>query len=222
MNFYMVCSTLGEDVCQSEDSVVSQQVGTQALDTLRELAGALDPIFWDLNPVGVYEAMTLADRYTYCPFAYGYSNYSRIGYARRTLEFGDMVEIDGRRCRSTLGGAGLAISSRCAKVEAALEYITFVAGPVCQRTLYCESGGQPGHRSAWTDDRVNSMCHNHFRNTLAALDRAYLRPRYPGYIYFQDRAGAPIRDYMRTGGDPRAVLADLNALYRESRRERLP
>jgi len=218
MNFYMVCSTLGQDVCQVEDCVVSAEVGTQALGMLRELALALDPIFWDLNPVQVYEAMTLTDRYTYCPFAYGYSNYSRIGYARRLLEFGDMVEIDGRRCLTTLGGAGLAISSRCAERQAALEYAAFVADPVCQRTLYFDSGGQPGHRSAWTDDRVNAACRDHFRNTLPALDRAFLRPRYPGYIYFQDRAGAPIRDYMRSGGDERAVLSHLNALYRESQK----
>ncbi len=218
MNFYMVCSTLGQDVCQGEDCMVSPQVGAQALGMLRKLALALDPVFWDLNPVRVYEAMTLTDRYTYCPFAYGYSNYSRLGYARRPLEFGDLVEIEGRRCRTTLGGAGLAVSSRCGEVKAALKYAAFVADPVCQRTFYYDSGGQPGHRSAWTDERVNATCRDYFRNTLPALDRAFLRPRYPGYLYFQDRAGAPIRDYMRTGGDERALLADLNALYHKSQK----
>ncbi len=220
MNFYMVCSTLGEDVCQNEDFVVSPQVGAQALGMLRELALALDPVFWDLNPVRVYEAMTLADRFIYCPFAYGYSNYSRRGYARKLLAFGDMVEIDGRPCRTTLGGADLAISSRCKTVKAALEYAAFVADPNCQRTLYYDSGGQPGHRSAWTDDRVNASCRYHFRSTLPALDRAFLRPRYPGYIYFQDRAAAPVRDYMRDGGDAHALLANLNGLYHESQKAR--
>jgi multiple sugar transport system substrate-binding protein len=111
MNFYMICSTLGEDVCQGRDAVVSPPVGLQALEMLRELAQALDGIFWDLNPIGVYEQMTLTDRYAFCPFAYGYSNYSRPGYARKPLDFGDLVEVSGRRCRTTLGGAGLAISS---------------------------------------------------------------------------------------------------------------
>jgi multiple sugar transport system substrate-binding protein len=219
MNFYMVCSTLGEDVCQAADCVVSQEVGVRALGMLRELARVLDPAFWNLNPLGVYEAMTLTDRYAYCPFAYGYSNYSRPGYARRLLEFGEMVEIDGRRCRTTLGGAGLAISSRCKEVKAALDYAAFVADPVCQRTLYYDSGGQPGHRSAWLDDHVNAASCNYFLNTLPALDRAFLRPRSPGYIYFQDRAGNPIRDYMQNGGDERAVLASLNALYQKSQKE---
>jgi len=53
MDFYMVCSTLGEDVCQGLDSVVSPQDGVQALEMLRELALTLDPVFWDLNPIGV-------------------------------------------------------------------------------------------------------------------------------------------------------------------------
>jgi len=217
MNFYMVCATLGEEVCQSEDCVVSSQVGAQALSMLRELALLLDPLFGNLNPIRVYETMTLTDRYAYCPFAYGYSNYARAGYARRPLDFGDMVEIEGQRCRTTLGGAGLAISARCVKREVALQYAAFVADPVSQRTIYFENGGQPGHRSAWTDERANALCRDYFRNTLPALDRAFLRPRFPGYIYFQDRAGVPIREYMREGGDEQRVLAGLDALYRESR-----
>jgi multiple sugar transport system substrate-binding protein len=218
MTFYMLCSTLGEDVCQDDEHVVSPQVGMQALGMLRELALLLDPFFWELNPVRVYEAMTLTDRYAYCPFAYGYSNYSRLGYARALLDFGDMIEIEGRRCRTTLGGAGLGISSGCAHREIALDYAAFVADPVCQRTLYTDSGGQPAHRLAWTDERVNKVCRDFFRNTLPALDRAFLRPRYPGYLYFQNRAGTSIRDYMRAGGGERALLANLDRLYRESRK----
>ncbi|MGA2076477.1 MAG: extracellular solute-binding protein [Terriglobia bacterium] len=222
MNFYMVCSTLGEDVAQSAERVVSAEVGVQALGMLRELAQSLDPLFFDLNPIRVYEAMTVTDRFAYCPFAYGYNNYSRDGYARRPLEFGDLVEIDGRKCRTTLGGAGLAVSSRCAGVEAALDYAAFVADPGCQRTLYFENGGQPGHRTAWTDTRVNAACRNFFINTLPALDRAFLRPRYPGYLRFQDGAGAPVRDYLRQGGDERTLLGRLDSLYRESQKEGQP
>ncbi len=55
--------------------------------------------------------------------------------------------------------------------------------------------GNPGHRSAWLDDEVNRRSSDYFRNYLArALDRAYLRPRFPGYLHFQDHAGAPIRE----------------------------
>ena len=222
MNFYMVCSTLGEDVAQSAERMVSAEVGVRALGMLRVLAQSLDPLFFDLNPIRVYEAMTATDRFAYCPFAYGYNNYARDGYARRPLEFGDLVEIDGRPCRTTLGGAGLAISSRCAGREAALDYAAFVADPLCQRTLYFENGGQPGYRTAWTDARVNAACRNFFINTLTALDRAFLRPRCPGYLRFQEHAGAQIRYYLRHGGDERKLLEWLDWLYRESQREGQP
>ena len=43
---------------------------------------------------------------------------------------------------------------------------------------------------------------NYFKNTLPALDRAYLRPRFPGYLHFQHHGGAPIRKYLMNGGNP--------------------
>ena len=216
MSFYMVCSTLGEDIAQSADRLVSPDIGRRALTMLRELAALLAPESFSRNPIQVYEAMTTSDDYAYCPFAYGYSNYSRDGYARRKLIFQDMPALEGRPLRSTLGGAGLAISAHCRNREAAASYARFVASPSIQRTLYAEAGGQPGHRAAWQDDELNRRTSNYFRNTLPALDRAFLRPRYNGYMRFQDHAGAPLREFLMHGGDERLLLRELDRLYRES------
>ena len=91
--------------------------------------------------------MAAGDTIAYCPFAYGYSNYSRDGYARRLLKFGGLVDD----LRSTLGGTGLAISARTANKAMAVEYARYAAGAECQRTIYTQGGGQPGHRAAWLD-----------------------------------------------------------------------
>lgn len=40
MEFYMLCVTLGEEPCISEDEVVSEETGTRALEMLRELTSA--------------------------------------------------------------------------------------------------------------------------------------------------------------------------------------
>lgn len=216
MNFYMLCSTLGEDVCQEPDRVVSPEIGATALRMLRELSELLGPEIFSRNPIQVYQAMTEGDDFAYCPFAYGYSNYSRRGYARQSLVFDDLVTVDGRRCRSTLGGTGLAISARSTHPEIAARYAGFVASPGVQRTLYTDAGGQPGHRVAWQDAHVNRNTANFFRNTLPALDRAFLRPRYHGHMHFQDDAGAPIREYLMNGGDERVLLQHLDQLYSES------
>ena len=217
MNLYLLCSSLGEDPFGTRAKVVSEETGVRALNLLRELLALCPPACFSWNPLATYEAMALGSTLAYCPFAYAYSNYARHGYAPHRLEFGDMVScIEGSRCRSTLGGTGLAISRRCQHKDTAAAYAQFVASPECQRTLYVESGGQPGHRSVWLDPKVNELTHGFFQNTLEAHDRAYLRPRYHGYLHFQDHAGDVVREFLLRGGDARPTLAQLNSIYLES------
>ncbi|MGI4866079.1 MAG: ABC transporter substrate-binding protein [Janthinobacterium lividum] len=219
MSFYMFCCSLGEDPCQREDEVVSKAVGVQALQLFRELASKVDPACFQRNPIQVYEAMTQTDELAYCPFAYGYSNYARRGYARRLLHFHDMVALapGGTRLRSTLGGTGLAISAKCTDVATAVRYAEFVASPACQQALYFDNGGQPGHLSAWQDAHINAQSSQYFASTLPALQRAFLRPRYHGHMFFQDHAGEPVRQYLLNGGSETVLLTQLNDLYRQSR-----
>ncbi len=217
MNWYMLCATQGEAPFAEREWAVSDAMSLQALEQLRELAALCPREIFGWNPIAVYEALSRRDDYVYCPFAYGYSNYSRAGYSDALLTFDDMVAIDGHgRCQTTLGGTGLAISTGCQAVDVARDYAMFTADPGIQRTLFFENGGQPGHRSAWLDAEVNRRANNFFLNTLPALDRAYLRPRFPGYLHFQDLAGAPIREYLMHGGDAKAVLAKLKALFAEA------
>ncbi len=220
MNFYMMCCTLGEDVCTGEEEVVSPDIGVEALKLLRALVVKMDPQIFDWNPIRVYEAMTQTDKYLYCPWAYGYSNYSRSGYASKLLHFHDMVDIGGKgKAISTLGGTGLAVSAQCREIEMAMHYAQYVASPECQQSVFFGGGGQPGHRSSWTDGHTNALTADFFKNTLPALDRSFLRPRYNGHMYFQDRAGAPIRDYLINGGEEKALLDQLNRLYIKSKKE---
>ncbi|MBB3210382.1 multiple sugar transport system substrate-binding protein [Rhodopirellula rubra] len=221
MNFYMLCCVPDSDLFVSEDCVVNDELGMQALEQLRELASYQSSEIFEWNPIQVYEAMSRRDDIAYCPFAYGYSNYSRRGYAPNLLYFGDVVSKDGYPLRTTLGGTGLAISSHCKHPEVAAQFAQMVAGRDYQQTQFAENGGQPGHRAAWEDEENNRRTKNYFANTLPCLDRAYLRPRYSGSLQFQDRdgGGAPIRDYMMHGGDPKQVMQTLNQMYRDSRKD---
>ena len=133
--------------------------------------------------------------------------------------FTELVSIDGNPCRSTLGGTGLAISSSCKHRDIALEYAAFTASPQTQQTIFFQSGGQPGHRSAWESEYVNDASLNFFRNTLPTLNRTYLRPRFPGYLHFQDHAGDHVRDYLVHGGNPKQTLEKMARLYRESKNQ---
>jgi multiple sugar transport system substrate-binding protein len=218
MAFYMLCGAAGEEPFLRSDRLVAEQVGAGALAHLADLARACGPECLYRNPIATYELMASGDRIAYCPFAYGYSNYARHGYARELLRFGGLVTMpDGRRLCSTLGGAGLAISRRCTEVSSAVEYCCFVAGAACQSGLYFASGGQPGHRSAWEDPSVNAACQSFFQDTLPVLDEAYLRPRFHGYLKFQQDAGPVLHRFLSAGGDPRRVCNELEQIYRNVR-----
>lgn len=216
MNFYMFCIAAGKTPFDSMEQVTDAATGRQALQWMTELWSRVDKKMFTCNPIAVAEVMSVTDDYWYCPFAYGYSNYCRRGYARRLLHYTDLVSMGGQKLRSTLGGTGIAVSASSLHPAEAVAFAAWIVSPDIQATLYTETGGQPGHRTAWEDISANRNTLNYFTNTLPALDRAYIRPRYNGYLHFQDHAGNPIQHYLQYGGRPEEVLEKINELYRNS------
>jgi len=212
MNFYMFCCTLGENPFSQPGKVISRPTGLQALQLYKTLIKKIDPICFELNPIKVYELMSTTDQFSYCPFAYGYSNYARKGYADHPLQFTDLVSLDGRPLITTIGGTGLAVSAYCMYKSKAIAYLQYTTSAAVQEHLYFDTGGQPAHRQAWVAKANNLVTGNFFLQTLPALERSYLRPRYNGYIHFQDHAGDLIRAYLISGGQPEKVLSDLDHL----------
>jgi multiple sugar transport system substrate-binding protein len=216
MSFYMYCCSLGEAPFQSQEKVISLETGTKALKMFRELAQLIDPANFNRNPIQVYEAMVHSDAIAYCPFAYGYSNYSRTGYSQNLLHFYDLVKLNNQPMISSLGGTGLAVSSFSQHIPEAIQYAEFTGSSQVQQNIFADNGGQPGHLQAWKSERINGITHDYFKNTLPTLERAFLRPRYSGHMYFQDHAGDVVRDYLMNGGNEASVLAEMNALYTKS------
>ena len=120
------------------------------------------------------------------------------------------------RFQTTIGGTGLAVSAASRFPEQALDFARFVAEAECQRTMYVQHGGQPGHRGAWIDPEADRLTGGFFSSVLPVMQRGYLRPRYHGYLHFQDQAGDPLRDCLMKGGDPDEALDAMDAMYRDS------
>ncbi len=219
MHTYTLCEALGGSPFSIPAELAPEGVIASALDMLRELVALCDPVCLERNPIRVAEWMsTVADdgRASYCPLAYGYSNYSRPGYAAYVLQAGGLVSFQGNRLRSTLGGAGLAVSARTRHPRECMDYAAFVAAPTTQRGIYFEAGGQPGHRSAWTDPVINARCSDFFSATLETHDEALLRPQHPGYMDFQN-AGSPVAHAAVAGTMSVAQAAkELNRLYADA------
>lgn len=218
MNFYSLCIAHGETPFTAPDRICAREVGHAALGRLRELLARCDRGCWNRNPIASHDLVASAEntQLLYCPLAYGYSNYARTGYAAHRLSSGEPPTIAGQPLRTTLGGAGLGISATTRHPRVAAAYAEFVASGATQRTLYTQSGGQPGHRTAWLDAENNRIAGGYFAATLPVLDRAYLRPRYAGYLKFQDRAGPVLHEALQGRVADSAALDQLDVLYRES------
>lgn len=217
MNFYTFCIACGEEPFLSGDEVVHEETGIQAIETMKQLYSRVDRRFFNCNPIAVAELMSKDNSYLYCPFAYGYSNYSRAGYAAHRLVYTEVVHLNGKQLRTTIGGTGLAVSAFGQHQAAALEFAQYVVGGACQRSLYVEHGGQPGHLSAWKDPLANQLTYDFFTSVLPLMENGYVRPRYNGYLHFQDHAGNPLQLCLMEDGDPRVALQRMNKIYRESR-----
>lgn len=218
MHSYTFCAALGHAPFADASGVAPDVVLAAAFAELRRLVELCDPACLERNPIRTAEWMSQNDdpRAAYCPFAYGYSNYSRPGYATRVLHAGGLVTFSGRRLRSTLGGAGIAVSARTRHPREGMDFARFTASPQVQKGLYFQAGGQPGHRAAWTDDAVNAASNNFFRNTLATLDDALVRPRFPGYMDFQDAATSVAHAAVAGKLAPAEAAARINQLYRNA------
>jgi multiple sugar transport system substrate-binding protein len=220
LNFMGLCVSHGSEVAGTSEQLVDPEIGTHCLEQLRELAALMPDEIYDTNPITLYERMADEDTIAYCPFAYTYSNYSRNGFGAKHLRFSNPVALDkDTPMRTVLGGTGIAISAGCKDTALALEYSLFVAGSTCQRTLYGICGGQPARRSAWHDPLLNQITDEFFSRTAVSIETAYVRPRYPGYVGLQERAGEAIVEYLRHPGNTQKALQQIDALYRASLRE---
>ena len=216
MNFYSFCLAHGAVPFANKEEVVDEETGIAAIRTMQQLYSLVDSQLFDCNPIAVAELMSSTDDYWYCPFAYGYSNYSRAGFAKNLLRYADVVSINGKKLRMTIGGTGLALSASSQHKDIAVDFAAWVVSEEIQKTMYVQHGGQPGHLQAWLSPEANSITNGFFNAVLAVMQNGYIRPRYHGYLYFQDHAGLPLQQCLLGKTEPEEVLGQMNAIYKKS------
>lgn len=169
------------------------------------------------NPIQVYDFMTSGCDAVYCPYGFGYSNYSRVGNSVR-LKFADAPAAGQRGYAGTmLGGAGVAVSNLSAHQTEAIVYAKWLASPEHQQGTYFREGGQPASLAAWTDSSVNAAADGFFSGTLQTLQTAYLRPRFDGFVRFFEAAGIEINRCLRGVVKDGALVRWLNEHYATQR-----
>jgi multiple sugar transport system substrate-binding protein len=223
MSFFTLAANRGTPCRNGEPNgeLIARDDAMAVLDALKRLADRVPAECLTMNPIQTCERLCTDDRFAYCPLAYGYSNYARSGFRGKLLKFANIPSLhDGNGVigprGSTLGGTGIAVSSRCLSCDVAIDYAFWVASAETQRTTYFDGGGQPGNAAPWDDDRVNGAASNFFRDTRKTLDLAYVRPRYAGYLDLQDRGGGAVNAFLAGHATARETADALNAIYRSS------
>jgi multiple sugar transport system substrate-binding protein len=195
--FFTFTAGLGHPIAENAEPFVEETVAREALRRLHALVEIAHPSSADWNPIHVYDHMVAAADTVYCPWAYGYSNYSRRGVAV-PLKFADAPAVENRGCAGTqLGGTGVAISKNRAHREEAVAYAKWLVTPQHQRGTYFKEGGQPASLAAWKDPGVDFEAGGFFSGTLETLRSAYVRPRFDGFVRFFEAAGIEINRCLK-------------------------
>lgn len=215
--FFSLCANFGEQAFAGE-LTVSRATGRRVLDTMRRLVSIGHPKALAWNPPQILDHMSTAEDVAYSPLLFGYTNYARPGYRDHLVRFTDIpLGAGGQPSGAILGGAGFAVSSSCEHPEIAADYAAFATSAKIQCGMYFDHGGQPGHRAAWLDARTNAAATDFFRDTLATLDSAAMRPRFAGWIGVQDAACEILHRFLRDDGNPDHTLDELDAAWRTAR-----
>jgi multiple sugar transport system substrate-binding protein len=203
LTFSSICVALGERP-GGGDRYVPEPIGRQALELMTGLAARAPRHTWELDPIGLLAGMTEDDAVAHCPLVYGYVTYADTTLPR-PVRFTDAPRIEsGSRPGSTLGGTGLAITSRCPVTPELLDHVRHLMSAPVQQEFLPAHAGQPSARAVWTSSRVNAPVGDFYRGTLATLEQAWVRPRHAGYVAFQIDAAEVVREAV-TGSTPAAA-----------------
>lgn len=181
------------------------QAALDHLDWLRSIC-IPESLMW--NPIDALNALA-EGRCDYLPITFGYAHYQSQGIRFEALPaFGSH-----RHGRGVLGGAGMAVSSRCKHADIALDFSRFCGSSEVQSNVWPTGGGQPAHRSAW--NRLSPSDH-FYRDTRLAIGTALLRPRCEGFNEIQSYAGSAIQAWLESKDRyPTSLYPTLERVQRE-------
>jgi multiple sugar transport system substrate-binding protein len=214
MTFFTLSANLGHPCgTNPRQPLIDAAVAREVLSLMRELLSLCAPDCLDLNSIALHEAMVERDDLVFCPAVYCYATYAESD-KRRPLRFHDFPGPNGP-AGSTIGGTGLGISAHCRHPDAAFAYARYLTEAATQFS-FAAHHGQPARVECWNDETVNAQFGNCYRATRQTMERAWIRPRYDGYLAFQARGGELIEQHLRGNLDEAALLRELNSAFAAS------
>jgi multiple sugar transport system substrate-binding protein len=214
--FVTLLANKGLDPYSNATTFVTADVGAESLEYIKKLAklSPSDSKYW--NPIQTLDAMSTKEDFIYCPALFGYSNYSQLDFRKYLISFGELPGGPNGSSGGILGGAGIGVSAKTKYPTEAVKVAEVLSSAKIQAGLYVQHGGQPGHRTAWNEDRNNLLTSNFYRNTLSTLDKSYLRPRFSGFVNVQTLSSDVIWDYVNGSVGAKETINALNLIYAQA------
>lgn len=216
MTLLSLCANQGAPLARdSATDFLDRDVAEGSLTAMRELLTFCAPESVDWNSIDVQDAMSTRDDLVFCPVVYGFSPYSRRERPRR-LVHGNLPGLAPGSGGSTLGGAGIGISARSTQPQAAFDVVRFLTSATVQEDIIGLNDGQPARANAWNSAMVNHATSEFYAQTRQTLERAWIRPRFAGYLRFQRAGGAIIEAFLRDHTSKHAAFDALLAVWNEA------
>lgn len=218
LSYFSILSSMGEPANPDREILIDDQAGRDAYELMTELAQRSPRNVLHLNPIGILEHMSVNSDVVMCPLIYGYVNYADSSKAaQHRILFSNapswsIGEIPG----STLGGTGIAISKRCPITPELKAHLLWLMSEAAQTCFTPQHQGQPSLEKAWENPTLNHTWSDFYSSTAASVTHAYVRPRYNGYISFQTKGSAYLREALLERKPWRVLSIELQALYRSS------
>jgi multiple sugar transport system substrate-binding protein len=125
------------------------------------------------------------------------------------------LRADDRLANSTLGGTGLAVTPRAySRVLAVTKYVRGLLDVGAQLDIVSAVGGQSATAAVWASEVVDKAWNGHYSATLGTLTTAYIRPRFDGWIAFQDELSMRVREVLESSVDAAAAVERIEDDYR--------
>jgi multiple sugar transport system substrate-binding protein len=219
MTFFTLMASLGWPCATAPNApFCSREAARVVLAAMRTLLPLCprDVLSW--SSIRLHDAMVSRDDLVYCPAVYCYATYAEADQ-RRPLRFHDLPGLGTPSPGgSTIGGTGLGISAACQSPEAALVYAKVLRSVEVQKK-FAAHHGQPARIEAWEDPAIDARFGGCFSATRATMEGSWIRPRYRGYLSFQEEGGHLVERHLRGEIEDDALLSALEDLHAAATRQ---
>ncbi|MFG1910201.1 hypothetical protein [Kribbella sp. NPDC048928] len=197
--------------------LLDKQRAVEALGLLRAVWKHSAQEFAELDPIGIHELL-VAGEAVCCPLVYSYASYGQADAGRPRLAWAAAPRLrpeDVLGC-GTLGGTGLAVTPRSyAKVLAVTKYVRGLLDVRTQLDVVSQVGGQSATAAVWESAEVDRAWSGHYSATLETLRTSFVRPRFDGWIGFQDELSERVGELLGNDEDAAAAVDRIEDDFRK-------